>query len=72
MTKNIVGNSCQQIFESDISILKMDNTIFLQKQVRDNSEDLRSYIKDLEQWEENMKRKESDLHDNKDILVGLC
>lgn len=49
----------------------MENTILLQKQVRDNSEDLRSYLKDLEQWEENMKRKESDLHDNKDFLVGL-
>lgn len=33
--------------------------ILLQKQVRDNSEDLRTYLKELQGWEDEMKRKES-------------
>lgn len=49
----------------------MDKSILLQKQVRENSEDLRSYLKDLQTWEEDMKRKESELNYNNDLPVGF-
>lgn len=42
----------------------MDKTVLLQKQVRDNSEDLRAYLQDLSKWEEDMKRKESQISSN--------
>lgn len=32
--------------------------VLLQKQVRDNSEELRTYLKELSSWEDEMKRKE--------------
>jgi hypothetical protein len=35
--------------------------LLLQKQVRDNAEDLRNYMQDLRNWEADMKRKESEL-----------
>jgi len=35
--------------------------VLLQKQVRDNAEDLRNYMQDLKNWEADMKRKESEL-----------
>ncbi|XP_024890607.1 RNA polymerase II-associated protein 3 isoform X1 [Temnothorax curvispinosus] len=38
--------------------MALDNSILMQKQVRDNSEDLQSELLDLKNWEEQMKRKE--------------
>jgi hypothetical protein len=35
--------------------------VLLQKQVRDNAEDLRNYMQELKSWESEMKRKESEL-----------
>lgn len=35
--------------------------VLLQKQVRDNAEDLRNYMQELKNWEAEMKRKESEL-----------
>ncbi|GLV40137.1 spaghetti [Carabus blaptoides fortunei] len=40
----------------------MDKTVLLQKQIRDNSDDLRAYLQDLSKWEEDMKRKESEIN----------
>ncbi|CAG2061853.1 unnamed protein product, partial [Timema podura] len=37
------------------------DSVLLQKQVRDNADELQSYLKDLRSWGEEMKRKESEL-----------
>lgn len=47
----------------------MSNSIIFQKQVRDNSTDLHSYVKELSSWEEEMKRKEVSRGDLKDPEV---
>lgn len=39
----------------------MDKSVLLQKQIKDNSEDIRSEFLDLKNWEEQMKRKEREL-----------
>ncbi|KAG5318646.1 RPAP3 protein, partial [Pseudoatta argentina] len=41
--------------------MERDNSILMQKQVRDNSEDLQSEFLDLKNWEEQMKRKEQEM-----------
>ncbi|XP_011637752.1 RNA polymerase II-associated protein 3 [Pogonomyrmex barbatus] len=41
--------------------MALDNSILMQKQVRDNSEDLLSEFLDLKNWEEQMKRKEKEI-----------
>jgi len=41
--------------------MELDKSILMQKQVKDNSEDLRSEFLDLKNWEEQMKRKEQEL-----------
>uniref|UniRef100_A0A1B6CJF4 Uncharacterized protein n=1 Tax=Clastoptera arizonana TaxID=38151 RepID=A0A1B6CJF4_9HEMI len=41
--------------------LQMDASILIQKQIRDNSDDLHSYIRDLTAWETEMKRKDKQL-----------
>lgn len=41
--------------------MELDNSILMQKQVRDNSEDLQSEFLDLKNWEEQMKRKEQEI-----------
>lgn len=41
--------------------MDLDNSILMQKQVRDNSEDLQSEFLDLKNWEEQMKRKEQEI-----------
>ncbi|KAK3915226.1 RNA polymerase II-associated protein 3, partial [Frankliniella fusca] len=38
----------------------MSSTIELQKQIKDNAEDLRRFVSDLTSWEEEMKRKDSE------------
>lgn len=38
------------------------DSILLQKQIRDNAEELRSYLQDLKNWESEMKRKEAEIH----------
>nr|CAD7449798.1 unnamed protein product [Timema bartmani] len=37
------------------------DSVLLQKQVRDNADELQSYLKDLKSWGDEMKRKESEL-----------
>lgn len=39
----------------------MEKAVLLQKQIRDNAQDLHSYMNDLSSWEKDMKRKESEL-----------
>lgn len=41
--------------------MELDKSILMQKQVKDNSEDLQSEFLDLKNWEEQMKRKEQEL-----------
>lgn len=41
--------------------MELDSSVLLQKQVRDNSEDLQSEFLDLKNWEEQMKRKEQEI-----------
>ncbi|EZA57864.1 hypothetical protein DMN91_003368 [Ooceraea biroi] len=41
--------------------MELEKSILLQKQVKDNSEDLQSEFLDLKNWEEQMKRKEREL-----------
>lgn len=41
--------------------MELDKSILVQKQVKDNSEDLQSEFLDLINWEEQMKRKEKEL-----------
>lgn len=41
--------------------MELDKSILMQKQVKDNSEDLRSEFLDLKNWEKQMKRKEQEL-----------
>ncbi|XP_015516347.1 RNA polymerase II-associated protein 3 [Neodiprion lecontei] len=41
--------------------MEVDRSILLQKQVRDNSSDLQSEFYDMKNWEEQMKRKDSEL-----------
>lgn len=41
--------------------MEIDKSILLQKQVRDNSSDLQSEFFDMKNWEEQMKRKDSEL-----------
>ncbi|XP_054277821.1 RNA polymerase II-associated protein 3-like [Macrosteles quadrilineatus] len=39
----------------------MDKSVLIQKQIKDNAEDLHSYVRDLKLWEEEMKRKDRQL-----------
>lgn len=39
----------------------MDTSILLQKQIKDNSEDLQNFMRDLKLWESDMKRKDKNL-----------
>lgn len=39
----------------------MDNSVLLQKQIRDNGEDLQNFMRDLNHWEKEMKRKDEAL-----------
>jgi uncharacterized protein (DUF3084 family) len=41
--------------------MELDKSILLQKQVKNNSEDLQSEFLDLKNWEEQMKQKEKEL-----------
>ncbi|XP_011687189.1 PREDICTED: RNA polymerase II-associated protein 3 isoform X2 [Wasmannia auropunctata] len=41
--------------------MELDNSILMQKQIRDNSEDLQSEFLDMKNWEEQMKRKEQEI-----------
>ena len=42
----------------------MDNTILLQKQVRDNSSDLQSEFLDMKNWEEQMKKADMEIRNS--------
>lgn len=39
----------------------MDKSIFIQKQVKDNAEDLQKEFLDMKNWEEQMKHKDEEL-----------
>lgn len=47
----------------------MDKSILVQKQARDNSQDLQNEYLDLRNWEADMKRKEKELESLKDDQV---
>lgn len=50
--------------------MELDKSILMQKQVKDNSEDLRSEFLDLKNWEEQMKRKEQELLNERTGMNG--
>ncbi|XP_020289075.1 RNA polymerase II-associated protein 3-like [Pseudomyrmex gracilis] len=52
-------------------MMELDQSILLQKQVRNNSEDLHSEFLDLKNWEEEMKRKERELINEHDEQHSL-
>lgn len=39
----------------------MANPIIIQKQIKDNAEDLHNFVRDLKLWEDEMKRKDRQL-----------
>lgn len=51
--------------------MELDKSILMQKQVRDNSEDLQSEFLDLKNWEEQMKRKEQEILNERNEQVFL-
>lgn len=46
--------------------MELDKSVLMQKQVKDNSEDLQREFLDLKNWEEQMKRKEKELLNERD------
>ncbi|XP_018401543.1 PREDICTED: RNA polymerase II-associated protein 3 isoform X2 [Cyphomyrmex costatus] len=52
--------------------MEHDNSILMQKQVRDNSEDLRSEFLDLKNWEEQIKRKEQEILNEQNEQEKAC
>ena len=49
--------------------MECDNSILMQKQVRDNSEDLQSEFLDLKNWEKQMKQKEQEILNERNVQV---
>lgn len=47
-------------------------SLLLQKQVRDNSEDLQKELLDLKIWEQEMKRKEEELLNSTEEVIFIC
>uniref|UniRef100_A0A1B6EYR9 RNA polymerase II-associated protein 3 n=1 Tax=Cuerna arida TaxID=1464854 RepID=A0A1B6EYR9_9HEMI len=48
----------------------MANPVFIQKQIKDNTEDLHNFVRDLKLWEEEMKRKDRQLsNDQKEEIL---
>lgn len=45
--------------------MELDKSILLQKQVKDNASDLQSELLDMKNWEEQMKRKEQELQNQR-------
>lgn len=44
--------------------MELEKSIALQKQVRDNADDLRSEFLDMKNWEEQMKKVDNELQNN--------
>lgn len=49
----------------------MDNPALIQKQIKDNTEDLHNFVRDLNLWEQEMKRKDRQLSNEQFDEVGL-
>lgn len=51
----------------------MDQSFKIQMDIKNNAEDLRTYMLDLKSWEDEMKEKEKSLQSEKsDVKVCLC
>lgn len=51
--------------------MEVDKSIFIQKQVKDNSEDIQREFLDLKNWEAQMKRKERELLSERSDEVSI-
>lgn len=49
----------------------MDKSILIQKQVKDNAEDLQKEFLDMKNWEEQMKRKDDELRKERNYQVKI-
>lgn len=49
----------------------MANPALIQKQIKDNTEDLQNFMRDLNLWEQEMKRKDRQLSNEQFDEVGL-
>ena len=49
----------------------MDNSILLQKQVRDNADDLQKTFLDMQSWQEDMKKKDQEIRKSNNIQVSF-
>lgn len=49
----------------------MANPALIQKQIKDNTEDLHNFVRDLNLWEQEMKRKDRQLSNEQFDEVGL-
>lgn len=49
----------------------MDKSILIQKQVKDNAEDLQKEFLDMKNWEEQMKRKDDELRKERNCQVKI-
>lgn len=49
----------------------MANPALIQKQIKDNTEDLHNFVRDLKLWEQEMKRKDRQLSNEQIDEVGL-
>lgn len=56
----------KQFFSEVFCNMELDKSVLMQKQVKDNSEDLQREFLDLKNWEEQMKRKEKELLNERD------
>lgn len=52
--------------------MEQNKSILLQKAIRDNAEDLQKEFRDMQAWEEEMKRKEIEIRNLKDDKVPNC
>lgn len=51
--------------------MSVDKSILIQKQVKDNSEDLQTEFLDLKNWEKEMKRKDQELLNQNNDQVNV-
>lgn len=59
------------LFRECLLTMELDKSILTQKQIRDNSEDLQSEFLDLKNWEQQMKRKEQEILNERNEQVFL-
>lgn len=66
MRQNKTHKRIKQFFSEVFCNMELDKSVLMQKQVKDNSEDLQREFLDLKNWEEQMKRKEKELLNERD------